>query len=138
MSMADYTHQPVGTKKAHKKKHESNWAAWVNTHTCVFNTEEVYLILELEKEGIPDMADFITQMADIGIKTTCKYDRRTNQYHMQVFRDNPEMVDAGYAISVKASSFQRCVIAMTFALGDTQVFNLEQLTEVREGFAPDL
>lgn len=121
-------------KRAAAKAKKDSWAIWVSTHTVMFTPDEIARLLDDEEHGEMNCLEFIEALTEVGMKTTFKWDRRTDQYVVNLFRDDPEQPDAGYAIQVKATSYDRCVRGLALCLGNLDDFNLLEVTALRETF----
>lgn len=137
MTNENFSNPSVTPKRKRGKTEEANWAEWVHTHTILFSMEEISEIMSELQDESPNLPLVLTEFADEGLKSTFKYNRRKNQYQLRVFRDNPNVGDAGYAVVVEANSFERCVAGFLYAMRDLQEFNLKMLVSEREAAIPD-
>lgn len=105
---------------------------WIDGYSLRLTTSEKDDIkAELESEGI-DILQVLAQLSDEGIKTSISYDRKADAYATTLYRNNPEYPDAGYSLTARAKSLDRCFAGLLYALREVRDFNIVSIAEARQ------
>jgi hypothetical protein len=111
---------------------KNNRAEWIEGFTLRLTAEEKQdVIAELEEEDV-DVLDFLKEMGLHGVKTSVSYDRKADGYTVTIFRNDPEFPDAGYTLTARGRTIERCTQSLLFAIREVSDFNIVEIAEARQ------
>lgn len=120
------------SKRNARSEQNTGYVSWIDGHALTLTTAEKEQVMGSLEEQPINALTVLDELSEVGLKTSFKYDRKNDTYLVTVYRVDPEYPDAGYTLTARAKSFDRCMGALLFALEDVQDFNLIEVKSIRE------
>lgn len=118
-------------KRARKQERERR-VEWIDGFSLRLTIEEKEFIKKDLEEGTMDILTILAELTEVGIKTSIGYDRKANAYAVTLYRNHPEYADAGYSLTSRASTIERCFAGLLYALAEVNDFNIVSIAAARE------
>lgn len=110
---------------------------WIDGFSLRLTTEEKDDIkADLESEDI-NVLKILERLSGEGIKTSLCYDRKADAYSVTLYRNHPEYPDAGYSLTARATTYERCFAGLLLALREVNDFNIVSIAEERNSAEAD-